>query len=164
MRKCSKCGVRKSLEDYYNYKNGKDGRQHYCKECQKAITAEKNGGYKLKKMKQTDTHKQCRKCEEMVLRENMRETYCVPCVSEMGRQRNIKKYGLTIEDYDALFDKQKGLCGCCGKPDKTKLCVDHDHVSGVVRGLLCRLCNRAIGQLGDNVEGVTNALRYLNNR
>jgi Recombination endonuclease VII len=55
------------------------------------------------------------------------------------------------------------LCECCGNPPPTKWCLalDHCHVSGVFRGWLCINCNKAIGQLGDSIEGLMNAVSYL---
>lgn len=76
-------------------------------------------------------------------------------------------YGLTLEQFDELFKKQDGRCGICGKyqPENAKgynvLCVDHDHLTGVVRGLLCRKCNAGIGQLNDSITLLENALAYL---
>ena len=58
-------------------------------------------------------------------------------------------------------------CDCCGKPWKTKrngattACYDHDHETGKFRGWVCNNCNSGIGLLGDNLEGVENAVRYL---
>lgn len=51
-------------------------------------------------------------------------------------------------------------CECCGKTN-IKLSLDHDHLTGQLRGWLCQTCNVAIGALGDNIEGVTKALNYL---
>lgn len=72
-----------------------------------------------------------------------------------------QKYGITIEDFEVLEKKQNGVCTICGiKPDY-RLCVDHRHDTGKIRGLLCRNCNKAIGQLGDTPEGVLKAYEYL---
>lgn len=54
------------------------------------------------------------------------------------------------------------VCAVCGKPEQgRRLNIDHDHVTGLVRGLLCRKCNAGIGLLGDTPEGVEAALEYL---
>lgn len=57
------------------------------------------------------------------------------------------------------MEHQEGRCASCGH--KRKLVVDHDHATGVVRGLICTPCNMAIGGLGDTPEGVRKALEYL---
>jgi hypothetical protein len=75
-----------------------------------------------------------------------------------------RKYGLTLEQYTELFNKQNGKCAICGKHQtelKQALCVDHDHQNNNVRGLLCSKCNRGIGMLEDNVQLLTNAINYI---
>ncbi len=52
-------------------------------------------------------------------------------------------------------------CELCGKAEKTRLCLDHDHATGAFRGWLCRVCNAGIGLLGDTPESLERALRYL---
>ena len=70
------------------------------------------------------------------------------------------KYGITDADYDWLYKGQGGRCGICSEPHK-RLVVDHDHNSGRVRGLLCRKCNAAIGQLNDSPALLRRALAWL---
>src|SRR5258706_15399372 len=59
------------------------------------------------------------------------------------KARNLRRnYGMTIEQYFVLLEKQNGICAICGsKPKKIKLAVDHNHKTGIVRGLLFFLCN-----------------------
>lgn len=72
--------------------------------------------------------------------------------SEVNRQHQIRyflknKYGITIEQYDELLEKQSGCCAVCKKSAesfKRRLAVDHNHVTGEVRGLLCTYCNHRI--------------------
>lgn len=71
---------------------------------------------------------------------------CVNCRRTRSRtnsrnRRIFETYGLTEQDYNALFQAQQGRCAICGGQRKQKLSVDHDHKTGLVRGLLCRLCN-----------------------
>jgi formate dehydrogenase maturation protein FdhE len=74
---------------------------------------------------------------------------------------SLKKYGLTVEEFRRMEKEQGGCCAVCGiKPDY-RLCVDHRHDTGKVRGLLCRTCNKAIGQLGDTPEDLLKAYQYL---
>lgn len=76
--------------------------------------------------------------------------------------QKYRKYGIVYADYVALYAKQKGLCAICNEPPTEKLLsVDHDHVTGKVRGLLHRSCNSALGILGDSVEGLEKAIKYL---
>lgn len=74
----------------------------------------------------------------------------------------LRKYGLSGEAYGALYVAQAGCCAICGRHESVRaLCVDHDHVTGVVRGLLCGRCNRGIGLLDDGAAGVALAVAYL---
>lgn len=61
------------------------------------------------------------------------------------------RYGLTVDQYNQLFEKQKGCCALCGKHQselRTRLAVDHDHQTSEIRSLLCGYCNlRIIGRL-----------------
>jgi hypothetical protein len=79
---------------------------------------------------------------------------------EKGRIYKIaRKYGLTLEGYNDLVRSQGGRCAICGAA--STLCVDHDHATGRVRGLLCHNCNRGIGLLGDDAARVGRAAEYL---
>ncbi len=69
------------------------------------------------------------------------------------------RYGISVEDFTILYELQSGACGICRVNGK-RLCVDHDHESGLVRGLLCIGCNTAIANLADG-ELFESALQYL---
>jgi hypothetical protein len=71
------------------------------------------------------------------------------------------KYGITLDEYLFMVQGCKNRCECCGKKPNDALCVDHNHETGEIRGLLCRQCNAGIGLLQDTCEGVENALNYL---
>ncbi len=83
---------------------------------------------------------------------------------EYRRKTRLKtKFGLTVEQYDNLLVTQGGVCaicdGVCANGDK--LAVDHNHVTGAVRGLLCHMCNTALGRFGDNPSTLRKAIAYL---
>lgn len=82
------------------------------------------------------------------------------------RMARFRRYGLTFEGYIQMLKGQRYRCAICrSKPEGgRRLAIDHCHRTGRVRGLLCDLCNTALGKLGDTVEGVTRALKYLKNR
>ena len=77
--------------------------------------------------------------------------------------RHLKRrYGISRAEYDALLAKQGGACAICGmRPKKERLCVDHCHLTGMIRGLLCRHCNLALGYLKDDQASLIAALAYL---
>lgn len=78
------------------------------------------------------------------------------------RNGKLKRlYGISVAEYDALFAKQGGVCAICRKRSKGRLCVDHCHVTGTVRGLLCSACNIALGSLKDDQASLVAALAYL---
>lgn len=74
---------------------------------------------------------------------------------------DLRRYGLTIEDYDRLWTAQAGCCALCGKDGRRALHVDHDHDTGAIRGLLCDLCNMGLGVLGDDLPSLRQAVAYL---
>ncbi len=71
-------------------------------------------------------------------------------------------YGLSEEEYMILIHGQSNLCAICRKKVETKmLCVDHDHATGKVRGLLCGNCNIGLGNFKDNPKLLEAAIAYL---
>jgi hypothetical protein len=71
-----------------------------------------------------------------------------------------KEHGLTPAQYDTMSAAQQGHCKTCGRGDQ-RLHVDHDHATGVIRGLLCGNCNRMVGLAGDNPATLRAAANYL---
>lgn len=134
------------------------------------------------KFKIIDGHKICAKC---LVRKpvddfptngpNRIYAYCKPCkkavakehslkrTSEYNRDANLKaKFGMNHGDYLEMLEAQGGVCKICGTtPEGKPLCVDHNHSTGEIRGLLCNHCNTGIGMLKDSVENLENAIRYL---
>jgi hypothetical protein len=74
-----------------------------------------------------------------------------------------KAYGVTPEEFDEKFEKQKGLCAICQQPmtGKRKPCQDHNHKSGENRDLLCSSCNCLLGYCYENKKILANAIKYL---
>ena len=75
-------------------------------------------------------------------------------------KHRARRYGLTLQDYRAMRERQKNVCGICKTPGKP-LCVDHCHATGKVRGLLCRDCNLGLGNYKDNPVFTRAATAYL---
>ena len=79
------------------------------------------------------------------------------------KSRLKRLYSMTVEDYELLLIKQGNVCAICEASCKTnnRLCVDHCHTSGEIRGLLCHRCNCALGLLDDNKGRINNMIKYL---
>lgn len=89
-----------------------------------------------------------------------------PNKSLLYRKGNLSKFGLSLEDFDKIYKSQNGCCKICKIPEAdltspSKLCVDHDHKTGKVRGLLCPICNHGLGNFRDNIEIIKEAIKYL---
>lgn len=75
-----------------------------------------------------------------------------------------KDHGMTIDEYDSLFFKQNGMCASCGSKELSPngyLCIDHDHVTGKIRGLLCSRCNLTLGMVHDEITVLESLIDYL---
>lgn len=89
--------------------------------------------------------------------------------AESMRQSYLKAtFGLSLDDFDAMVKSQNGRCAICGEAETAtchgrvkKICIDHNHKTGRVRGLLCQRCNQMIGRGGDNVQLLKKAIVYL---
>jgi len=103
-----------------------------------------------------------------------KQSWCKPCMAEHAKAPERKaskakwklkaRYGITVEEYNSMLEAQNHRCAICGihnddLPDS--LCVDHDHTTEEVRGLLCRSCNLAIGNMRDNPRLLLKAADYL---
>ena len=89
---------------------------------------------------------------------------------ELSRRRHEQHvgdtYGITGDEYEALYIAQEGVCAICQRATgkRRRLAVDHDHDTGYVRGLLCKTCNyKVLGHLRDDTEALQRAIDYLNN-
>lgn len=101
-------------------------------------------------------------------------TYCKLCNNKKGKTRYklhkdeyksyglIKKFGITLEDYNILLNNQDGVCAICEKSQFGKaLAVDHCHKTKVIRGLLCDSCNLGLGKFNDDKKLINKASKYL---
>jgi len=82
------------------------------------------------------------------------------------REYRIKReYHIDMNEYEKRMS-ESDVCECCKEPptEKRPLVYDHCHVTMAFRGILCDRCNTAIGKLGDNIQGLKNAIKYLEKR
>ena len=92
-------------------------------------------------------------------------TACGGCSKELCAKHLRLSYGMSLDDYYTLLKEQKGVCAICKRPNRNgaRLCVDHDHRTGVVRGLLCTQCNAILGYIDDSPIILKGAIKYLEN-
>ncbi len=79
-------------------------------------------------------------------------------------QKLLKRYGITMDQYNTLLYQQDGVCAICGRPCRINknLSVDHDHRTNEVRGLLCDDCNNGLERFKDDPDLLRKAIEYLN--
>ena len=143
MHRCVHCSESKPYAAFHRNPQAKSGLQSWCKDCNRTFA--KGSHRNLSPEKRT---------------------------IKMQRQRKyylIDNYGISHEEYDRLLDVQNGVCAIC-KQEETKfnkrtnrlypLAVDHNHVTGKVRGLLCFRCNVAYGNLKEDPERIKALLDY----
>lgn len=125
--------------------------------------------------------KRCTKCGELKDLTEFRSrsngnkhSWCIVCHNSykkntppdnrVAHDRSLRhKYGITVEEYEAMLVSQSGACAICGgvEPSGKRLAVDHDHGTGKVRQLLCHRCNLVLGQVHDDPNILRLAAMYL---
>jgi len=89
---------------------------------------------------------------------------CGRCIECRAHERRLARYDLTPQQYKRMLFMQNYQCAICHRPLpelEHGLAVDHDHVTGKVRGLLCLNCNTGLGQFADDVVRMHRALEYV---
>ena len=116
-------------------------------------------------LKHKDREKETRRKYLIKNREKVLETQKKWNNKNFERRKNIilkNVYGITLDDYNKMFEQQKGKCAICERHqnDLTRtLCVDHDHKTNQVRALLCVTCNTDVSVVEDRLKEM---LKYLN--
>lgn len=141
---CSKCGELKPKSEFYKDSKNKDGYQGHCKKCRNEKIAQYKSG---------------KRAQELRSRYRKSDAYKDACLNSTLK----KRYGITSAQYAEMLQEQGGMCAICGNPDalQRRLAVDHCHVTGKVRGLLCTECNLALGKFKDSQAVLSNAIKYL---
>ncbi len=141
MLECTKCKKQKLPEEMSLDRTRRGGLSSWCKECRKESSrtwALKHTGRTIKK----------------------------PVAYDTARGYILKhRYKMSLADYADLLDSQRGLCAVCGREASEMtyhLHVDHDHITGKVRGLLCAPCDVYLGYIKDNPEIANNLEVYIN--
>lgn len=111
----------------------------------------------IKNPKSKNIHKTCKTCGKL-FKSGPTGKYCNECFREIQRYR---KYEIDSVAYQEYLIKQDNKCAICQEPFKKTPHIDHDHKTGIVRGLLCVSCNHAIGLLKDSTILLKRAAIYL---
>ena len=79
------------------------------------------------------------------------------------KAQKLRAYNLTIEQFENMLQEQNGKCAICNEENSNNsdLCVDHNHTTEIVRGLLCRRCNMGLGYFKDDIELMKSGIEYL---
>ena len=163
MKNCIYCKNIKPAASFSKRTVSKDGLHYYCRECV-ALTKNifyKNNPNKSKEYENTrySKHKKQRLLKNQVYRQTNKQKF-----SEFDRKKLLKKYGMSIADYDIMLEKQNNRCAGCYTLDTGRyrhFHIDHCHKTNLVRGLLCPKCNMALGLLMDNIDILKNLIIYL---
>ena len=107
---------------------------NYCKECMKKYQMRRYNGDPV-----------CHANNRMIARHRIK----------------TKKFNITMQQRRKLLAKQKGCWPICAKKLSSSPATDHCHVTGVVRGILCGTCNRALGLFHEDIDSLKRAIRYL---
>ena len=148
-KRCSRCGITKPVDRFYNDCTQKDGKTRRCQDCAKVVS---------KTWRETDSGR-------------AREKWRAASRKYDRGTGLFRKYGIDDSDYERILKSQGGRCAVCkvlaenskGR-NPGRLVVDHDHVSGLVRGLICSPCNTGLGLLGDDPLKLEAAVLYLKKR
>jgi len=157
VKRCRVCNELKPLNDFYRARTMRDGYRSECKKCnlaQRAASYRENPQpyiERAKKWQQDNPERHARRQREYIESGKKKVS---------SRKSHLKrKYGLTLEGFDELLAAQDGGCAICGRRDADN--VDHDHVTGRVRGILCWDCNIALGKFGDDEDRLAAATNYV---
>lgn len=143
---CHRCKTEKPLEAFHRDTHAPDGLAYWCKICRREY-------------RHTPTQKQY----------HLDYSKTPSCRKRQAQWHFEKTYGLSIGAYEALLKGQNHRCGICQNPilpvgqgrNRDRACVDHDHATGAVRGLLCDRCNRSLGGFLDDPILLRKAADYL---
>jgi len=160
MKTCTKCDEAKELSEFYKNSRAKDGRRTDCKRCvlearrrryeeDGEILRERVRSYRERYPDRIAAYRQSPERKEHV--------------RQYGRRRNLElTYGISLDEYNQMFQDQDSRCAVCRSDDPGRYwTVDHDHLTGVVRGILCWHCNVGLGHFRDDISALVAAADYL---
>ena len=164
-RVCKGCQTWKDLSFFAKNKTGVAGLKAHCRECENTAARQRYANSEIGARRRQQKSEYDKARYERFKAEGKN----VSGDPEMARQRMLKRnYGLTTEDYEAMVEAQGNECLICNvsgdKVRNQRLVVDHCHVSGKVRGLLCQKCNLLLGHADDTIGRLEQAILYLRDK
>jgi hypothetical protein len=175
MKVCRKCGTEKWLDNFYDDARFPDGIDIHCSDCRKQ-KVKKWRDSNLEKAREVGRNSYAKNPEQNKTRASTwyRDNHARQ-LEYMARRRKTNPrgvlsaklkatFGITLEQYEAISEKQNHCCAICGTPQaeqRRKMAVDHDHVTDEVRALLCGNCNVGLGNFKDSEQILTKAIKYL---
>lgn len=177
-RVCNQCHIERPLDDFANDKNRRDGKSYTCKVCNRARTSawakanpkrarERGTQWRIanRQRVRASSRKHYAKNQERILARTKARRAADPNRRATERWKWIyRNYQMTREQWLALFDAQGARCGCCTSTEpgsKLGWHTDHDHRTGVVRGIVCASCNVMLGGARDQIANLTAGIAYL---
>ena len=167
---CSSCQTVKIATHFHKAKKEKDGLQYCCIACSKQYHAHRYIEQKDKLQKQIQEYRKNNPKRLAIARDTWRSNN-MEKVRKYQRVSNLrKKFGLSVAEYDAMAGQQNNLCAICGEPETfihkaskeiARLAVDHCHITGQIRKLLCKRCNTGLGLFKDNLAILSSVIVYL---
>lgn len=159
---CTKCKVSKTISSF-TIRCKRTGRLHtWCSLCLKEY---KSVRWATKKVEMKEYKKIWYEKNKEDQKEKNRNRYHTGDKTKhsanVWKNKILRDFGITEVDYKSILESQQGVCKICRKKDDRRLAVDHCHVTGNIRGLLCRRCNTSIGLFEDNVNLLKYAIEYL---
>ena len=164
MKTCNKCDEEKELSEFYKDKKMVDGFRGNCKTCHiKQVTPSAHKQYHEYGYGKKDyvKPKVRRPVVPKVDRTHPLRYRDTPL---WDRRWAIHKRGLSLEEYETMYEAQGGRCAICNTHEDELdrvLSIDHCHDTLKVRGLLCDRCNHGLGHFRDNPEYLRAAIEYL---
>lgn len=165
MKHCKRCNESKPAALFGKDKSQLDGLTSSCKACRKLSSAAHYKKYQAKRSAATAAWKQAN--PERVKGIKQKSALKHP---ETARKHRLKRFGLTPACYNKMLEEQAGLCAICKQVESAKcngrvkaLAVDHNHITGKVRGLLCMRCNTDVGKV-ENLSRIQAIQQYLTAR
>lgn len=161
---CRVCLEQKPLSEFHRANGTRDGRRGECKVCFRALWRARYDADPERRRRASERARRWAVDNPDRVAESKARRRASGQLRLIQRRAHLKrKYGITVEDYEAMLTAQEGGCAICRapEPEGQSLHVDHDHDTGAVRGLLCFNCNAGLGKFGENIDLLIAAVVYL---